>query len=250
MRRSETPQNATILILEDEKLALEEIQEYLEYEGFLTIGAESIKQAWEKMDGVPINMFLVDLNLPDGSGINFTKALRKDSDVGIIIVTGKTDEIDKVVGLEVGADDYISKPYSPRELVSRVRAVLRRTQHSAYPQAAEGPAKPNEVFEFSGFRLDASSRFVSGLTGEEIPLTTAEFDLLETFLRQPNRALSREFLMDQIHGTTWYGYDRGIDGLVSRLRKKMTLKNRPPLIKTVRNIGYLFTAEVQKGPSS
>lgn len=246
MASAVTTGSATILILEDEELIMEEIQECLEFEGYATIGAGSIKQAWEKIDGVAINLFLVDLNLPDGSGINFTRTLRQNSDVGIIIVTGKADEIDRVVGLEVGADDYISKPFSTRELVSRVRAVLRRTKQWSYPQADEAFPQSNEVFEFGEFTLDASSRFVSALSGEEIPLTTAEFDLLYTFVQQPNRALSRDFLLDQIHGNDWYGYDRGIDGLVSRIRRKLSLEGGYPLIKTVRSIGYLFAPEVRK----
>ena len=250
MVKAATTGSATILILEDEELILEEIQESLEFEGYATIGARSIKEAWENIDGVTINLFLVDLNLPDGSGINFTKLLRKDSDVGIIIVTGKVDEIDRVVGLEVGADDYISKPFSSRELVSRVRAVLRRTKQWSYPQADEAISESHEVFEFGEFTLDASSRFVSGLAGEEIPLTTAEFDLLLTFLQQPNRALSRDFLLDQIHGNDWYGYDRGVDGLVSRIRRKFSSGDGAPLIKTVRNIGYLFSPVVRKRPVS
>jgi DNA-binding response OmpR family regulator len=232
-----------ILILEDDRDTLEEVSETLSDGGFLTLPAENI-QAYEKLNRQHIiDLFLIDLNLPDGNGLTIAREIRKESEVGIIIVSGKTSEIDRVVGLEMGADDYISKPFSPRELLARVQSVLRRTHGSTFPRTIVDPGEGTA--EFLDWKLDLGSRHLVAKDGSGLELTTAEFDLLKAFVESPNRVLSRDFLLNQLHGFDWAGYDRGVDGLVSRLRKKLKQSVEiVPLIKTVRGVGYMFTASV------
>lgn len=244
MTDQSTNANPTILILEDDRDTLEEVEEMLSDEGFITLPAENV-QAFEKLKKQHIiDLFLIDLNLPDGNGLILTREIRGESDVGIIILSGKTSEIDRVVGLEVGADDYITKPFSPKELLARVQAVLRRTRGSTFPRATIDSSE--EIVEFLDWKLDLSSRHLLTKDGKEVDLTTAEFDLLRVFVKAPNRVLSRDFLLDQLHGLDWVGYDRSVDGLVSRLRRKIKQSVEiAPCIKTVRGVGYMFTASVK-----
>jgi DNA-binding response OmpR family regulator len=234
----------TVLILEDDRATLEEVKEALLDGGFFTLSAENI-QAFEDFRGLYIiDLFLIDVNLPDGNGLTLAREIRAESDVGIVIVSGKTSEIDRVVGLEIGADDYITKPFSPRELVARVKSVLRRTRGTTWPSTASDSGEG--IAEFLDWTLDLGSRHLQLNDGTGVELTTAEFDLLKAFVESPNRVLSRDFLLDQLHGLDWTGYDRGVDGLVSRLRKKIRQPDQPvPLIKTVRGVGYMFTANVK-----
>ena len=235
----------TILILEDDRDTLEEVNEALMDSGFITLTAESV-EAFERLKRHHIiDLFLIDLNLPDGEGLTLARDLRGKSEVGIIIVSGKTSEIDRIVGLEMGADDYISKPFSPRELLARVQTVLRRTRGSTFPRTIIDSGEA--ITEFLDWKLDLGSRDLIAKDGKGVELTTAEFDLLRIFVESPNRVLSRDLLLDQLHGLDWAGYDRGVDGLVSRLRRKMKPAVKTvPLIKTVRGVGYMFTAIVRK----
>jgi two-component system OmpR family response regulator len=235
----------TILILEDDIETLAEITETLLDEGFTILPAENI-QTFERLKKHNIvDLFVIDLNLPDGNGLTLARKIRVESEVGIIIVSGRTSEIDRVVGLEIGADDYITKPFSPRELVARVQAVLRRTRGCTLPTSTIYSGE--EIAEFLDWKLDLGSRHLLAKNGECVELTTAEFDLLRVFVKAPNRVLSRDFLLNELHGLDWVGYDRGVDGLVSRLRRKLKPPVETlPLIKTVRGVGYMFTASVIK----
>jgi DNA-binding response OmpR family regulator len=234
----------TVLILEDDRATLEEVEETLIDGGFDTLSAGNMQEFKDLGKQHIIDFFLIDLNLPDGNGLTLAKEIRTESDVGIIIVSGKSSEIDRVVGLEIGADDYITKPFSSRELLARVQSVLRRTHRSTWPKTANDSEEG--VAEFLDWTLDLGSRHLRLKDGTGIELTTAEYDLLKAFVESPNRVLSRDFLLDQLHGLDWAGYDRGIDGLVSRLRRKIQQPLQPePLIKTVRGVGYMFTASVK-----
>jgi DNA-binding response OmpR family regulator len=234
----------TVLILEDDRATLEEVEETLIDGGFDTLSAGNMQEFKDLGKQHIIDFFLIDLNLPDGNGLTLAKEIRTESDVGIIIVSGKSSEIDRVVGLEIGADDYITKPFSSRELLARVQSVLRRTHRSTWPRTANDSEEG--VAEFLDWTLDLGSRHLRLKDGTGIELTTAEYDLLKAFVESPNRVLSRDFLLDQLHGLDWAGYDRGIDGLVSRLRRKIQQPLQPePLIKTVRGVGYMFTASVK-----
>ncbi len=235
-----------ILILEDDLDTLDEVCETLSKEGFRALRAETSADLWALTEQNSVDLFLLDLVLPDSDGLSLMKTIRWESDVGIIIVTGKSGETDRVVGLEVGADDYITKPFSPRELVARVRTVLRRTKGSAYPGTKHEPAG-QKVVVFLGWRLDLGAYHLVAPDGSEVNLTMAEFELLRVFVENPNRVLSRDFLLERVHGSEWASYDRAADGIVSRLRRKIKPPSGTvPLIKTVRGVGYLFTPNVSK----
>ncbi len=235
----------TILILEDDPLILDEVRETLVDDGLNVLAAETAADFWALAENHRIDLFVLDLMLPDGNGLEIAKALRQKSDVGIIILTGKKGETDRVVGLEIGADDYVTKPFSPRELSARVASVLRRTKGGFYPGDGKGDADKAEIVEFAGWTLDLAARHLLAPGGGDVHLTTAEFELLSAFIEGPNRVHSRDYLMDRVHGQDWAGYDRGIDGVVSRLRKKLRSGDGgPDIIKTVRGAGYMFTPKV------
>ncbi len=164
------------------------------------------------------------------------------------MITGKGDTIDRVVGLELGADDYITKPFHVREVLARVRAVLRRYESSAATQPPpSGGASDSERFAFDGWTLDIARRELKSDTGDMLALTTAEFNMLDMFLRRPSRVLSRDNIMDLLKGHEWSPLDRSINSLVVRLRRKIEpAPEAPRLIKTVRGVGYVFAAEVRK----
>jgi two-component system, OmpR family, response regulator len=243
--------NPVVLVLDDDPGILDEVCETLSDEGIEALRAESGAELWAHAETHSIDLFILDLVLPGESGLSIAKTIRERSDVGIIIVTRKSTETDRVVGLEIGADDYITKPFSPRELVARVRSVLRRTQGNAYPGSGKGAGGDHRVAEFSGWEFDLSARQLLNPEGTEVPLTTAEFELLRVFVESPNRVHSRDYLLDSVHGREWAGYDRGIDGLVSRLRKKIRPEpGTPDFIKTARGAGYLFAPKVRLSKGS
>ena len=195
------------------------------------------------------DLITLDLSLPDGDGLSLAKQIRATSTVPIVMVTGKGETIDRVVGLELGADDYIAKPFHVREVLARVRAVLRRADARAGDVApaavAVAAVAGQERFGFAGFSLDVGKRELRNGEGRLAPLTTAEFSLLEVLVRHPNRVLSRDQIMDLLKGHAWSPYDRSIDNLVAKVRRKIEADaDQPLLIKTVRGVGYSFTADV------
>ena len=235
----------TILVLEDEPLILDEVRETLVDDGFNVLSAGTAAEFWVLAETHRIDLFVLDLMLPDGNGLEIAKTIRQKSDVGLIILTGKKGETDRVVGLEIGADDYVTKPFSPRELSARVSSVLRRTKGSFYPGDGVGDPGKAEVVVFADWTLDLAARHLLAPDGNDVHLTTAEFELLSAFIEGPNRVHSRDYLMDRVHGRDWAGYDRGIDGVVSRLRKKLKSGNGgPDIIKTIRGAGYMFTPKI------
>ena len=190
----------------------------------------------------PADLVLLDLGLPGEDGLSLARELRAQPRApGIIIVTGRGQPVDRVVGLELGADDYVAKPFDLRELVARVRSVLRRTTSDR----AAAPSASADRFEFAGWRLDLSARSLARPDGADVPLTTGEFDLLTAFVQHPNRALSRDRLMAIMHHREAGPLDRAIDVQVGRLRRKIERDPaEPELIKSVRGVGYLFAARV------
>jgi two-component system OmpR family response regulator len=197
-------------------------------------------------------LVLLDLGLPGEDGFSIARQLREHWRCGLVIVTGRGDAVDKVVGLEIGADDYVTKPFDLRELLARIKAVLRRVAPMAEPSppapAAAAPAPARERFAFAGWTLDTAARRLLDASGHEVVLTTGEFDLLSTFVRHAGRVLSRDFLLEQTRGREAAPFDRTIDVQVGRLRKKLEPDpENPALIKSVRGAGYVLVPEVSAG---
>jgi DNA-binding response OmpR family regulator len=235
-----------ILVVDDEPKVRTLLRRCLEGEGFAVSEAKDGAEMRVRLERDPVSLVTLDLNLGKENGLDLARELRKQHNVPIIMLTGKGDAIDRVVGLEVGADDYLAKPFELRELVARVRAVLRRAQ----PAAAAAPSA-GQRFAFEGWVFDINRRSLKRGSGESLELTTSEFNLLEAFVKHPHRVLSRDDIMDLLKGHDWSPLDRSIDNLVARLRKKIEQDpDRPALIKTVRGVGYTFTADVERRGSA
>jgi two-component system phosphate regulon response regulator OmpR len=189
-----------------------------------------------------VDVILLDVVMPGEDGLTLAREIRAISDVGIIMLTGRDDVLDRIVGLEVGADDYIAMPFHLREVLARVKSVLRRR---GSPRMPSGMA--DQVIRFEGWRLDVACRQLVSPTGEAVALTTGEFDLLASLARHPGRVFGREALMDLTRGRSWGAFDRTIDAQVARLRKKIEVDpKKPMLVKSVRSVGYVFTGKVDR----
>ncbi len=231
-----------ILIVDDDPKVRTLLRRCFEGEGFDVSDAKDGAEARAHLGRHPVALITLDLNLGKENGLDLAREIRSAHDIPIVMLTGKGDTIDRVVGLELGADDYLAKPFELRELVARVRAVLRRS-------GGGGKAEPagQQRYAFDGWVLDIGRRTLSRGAGREEALTTSEFNLLEAFVKRPHRVLSRDDIMDALKGHDWSPLDRSIDNLVARLRKKIERDaTRPTLIKTVRGAGYTFTAEVTR----
>ena len=234
---------AHILIVDDDPDIRDILRDCFEGAGFSTSEAATGAAMIEYLEHGSIDLVTLDLNLGGQNSLHFTGRIKDDFKVPIIMITGQGDVIDRVVGLEMGADDYISKPFHPREVVARVRAVLRRLDK---PLDGANDIENSERLRFEGWLLDSGKREVLGPDAAKRDLTTAEFNLLEAFARRPNRVLSRDVIMDLLKGHDWSPFDRSIDALVSRLRRKIEADpENPSMIKTVRGIGYIFACTVQ-----
>ena len=237
-----------ILIVEDDAALRAELAEALEDAAFDVIQAGSLVEFWRQYRAHAPTVILLDMGLPDGRGIEIATELRKTSEIPILFLSGRNDEIDRIVGLELGADDFIGKPCSPRELIARINAILRRVgaARPVPPSDTEQPPRTAHRIEFLGFSLNVPSMELLGPDRNAIELTTTEFDLLRLFLDNPQCVLSRDYLLDNLRGENWAGYGRTIDGLVSRLRRKITPEaEKSHIIKTVRGSGYIFTPPVR-----
>ena len=235
-----------ILVVDDDPRICKLLVRYLTGEGYAVATAADGAEARQVLQAQPHDLVLLDLQLPGEDGLTIARELRATSDIAIIMITGKGDVFDKVVGLEVGADDYVTKPFHLREVLARIKSVLRR---SAAPATAEreAAAPPCETVRFDRWRLELDTRRLLGPGGAEQPLTAAEFNLLTAFLRNPQRVLSRDQLLDMVAGRNWEPFDRSIDTQVRRLRRKIErAPERPELIKTVRGAGYVFAAKVEQ----
>ena len=197
------------------------------------------------LNAKPVDLVILDLGLPDIDGLTIAQQIRRQSNVAIIIVSGRGDLTDRVVGLEIGADDYVTKPFEPREILARVRSVLRRSHQDDHRAPAAG--ERHRRYGFCDLVLDATAQSLRGADGETINLTSGEFKLLETMVTRANRVLSRDQLMDACYGNNTPAFDRSIDVCVGRLRKKLGDDPRnPSIIRTVRNGGYIFAAQVAR----
>jgi two-component system, OmpR family, response regulator RegX3 len=228
-------QRRRLLLVEDERRITAPLAEALESEGFETHVAETVTESLELAGRVRPDLVLLDLMLPDGSGFDVCRRLRADSDVPIIMLTARGEEADRVVGLELGADDYVVKPFSAREVVARIRAVLRRASRSRDARE-EGP------LEIGGIRLDPAAHAVTR-DGEAVDLTRKEFQLLELLMRNAGVVVTRERLLDEVWDTSWFGSTKTLDVHVSGLRRKLRDDPAAPrYLHTVRGVGFRFAA--------
>ncbi|AYC32494.1 response regulator [Pseudomonas cavernae] len=234
-----------VLIVDDDPLIRELLQAYLAREGYEVQCAATAEQAEACLAASPVDLVMLDIRLPGKDGLTLTRELRVRSEVGIILITGRNDEVDRIVGLECGADDYVIKPLNPRELVSRAKNLVRRVRHA---QAQSAPAAKQQLRQFAGWTLDTDRRRLIDRAGGETLLTHGEYQLLCVFLRNAGHTLSRDQLMDQIRNREWLPNDRSIDVLVGRLRRKLhDDPAEPQLIITIHGAGYLFTASAGDG---
>ncbi len=239
-------EHAHVVVVDDEQEVRELIRDYLARHGF----AVSIADGGPAMRAIlaerPANLVILDLRMPGEDGLTLARYLRAQGPVGIIMVTASSDTIDKVVGLEMGADDYISKPFDPRELLARVRSVLRRMELSAQP--GDVTATMGHEVRMGKCILNLDSGKLYDLTGDEVTLTAMELDLLRAFAERPNRILSRDMLLDLAHNKDMEAFDRSIDIRIMRLRRKLEEDpGKPQVLKTVRGQGYIFTAGQHRG---
>ncbi|HEX9771978.1 MAG TPA: response regulator [Steroidobacteraceae bacterium] len=232
-------QAASVLIVDDDRPAREMLAEYLATQGYRVLQAEDGVAMRAELEREPPDVVLLDIRLPGEDGLTLARFLRERYDVGIIMVTGVGGVVDRIVGLEVGADDYVAKPYDPRELLARLKSVMRRMQ--AKPAAGVPAGEAARRVRFGSCQLDLAAHQLFDAGGQEIPITSMEFDLLKVFAENPGKALSRDRILTLTHDREWEPFDRSIDIRIARLRRKIEPDSeRPQVIRTVRNVGYMF----------
>jgi two-component system OmpR family response regulator len=233
-----------IAVLDDEPDITQLLAGYLGAQGYRVTQLHAGRALMDTMASDPPALVLLDLGLPGEDGFTIARQLRERFHCGLVIVTGRGDAVDKIVGLEVGADDYVTKPFDLRELVARIKAVLRRIVPAA-PTDTPGTEPRGNRFSFAGWTLDTAARRLTNPAGAEVVVTAGEFDLLGVLLQHPGRVLSRDFLLEQTRGREAGPFDRTIDVQVGRLRRKIELDpERPELLKSVRGAGYVLIPAV------
>ncbi len=235
-----------IAILDDEVDITQLLANYLQSQGYRVTQLHNGRSLMELMPADPPALVLLDLGLPGEDGFSIARQLREHWRCGLVIVTGRGDSVDKVVGLEVGADDYVTKPFDLRELLARIKAVLRRLTPSETPASGvTARAAQRSKLRFAGWELDTAARCLTSPQGQDVALTTGEFDLLRAFAQHAGRGLSRDFLLEQTRGREAGPFDRTIDVQVGRLRKKLEADAEDPqIIKSVRGAGYILVPPV------
>lgn len=232
-----------ILVVDDDPQTRQLVSKFLRGNGFRVTGARDGREMREALATAGIDLIILDVMLPGISGLQLCQEFRRTSFLPIIMLTAKGEETDRVVGLELGADDYVAKPFSPRELLARIKAVLRRVAHA--PELAR--RSQGRKFTFQGWTLDTLKRELTNSEDVVIDLSTAEYDLLLAFLEAPQRVLTREQLLDLARNRTTTSFDRSIDVLVSRLRRKIEAsEDGETFIKTIRGAGYMFVPSVMR----
>ena len=228
-----------ILVVEDEPITREQLVSYFEEEGFKVTATGSGDEVLPLVADSDVILVLLDIKLPGKDGLTLTREIRSQSDVGIILVTSKQEQIDRILGLESGADDYVTKPFDPRELLSRSRNLIRRAQRQ------QTQRKKNHLRTFESWTLDLNKRELTSTDGEKQTLSAGEYQLLLAFMEQAGEVMNRDQLMNRIRNREWFPDDRYIDVLVGQLRKKLGEKaSNAKIISTIHGTGYLFTPEV------
>jgi two-component system OmpR family response regulator len=239
----------TVLIVDDDESLQGLIADFLERHGLKVFQASDGSSVDAIVDGHTVDVVVLDVMLPGEDGLSICKRLagRQEARPAILILSAAGDDTDRIVGLELGADDYMSKPANPRELLARIRALRRRLSTSAH-FTDQAPAPGDEGYEFSGWTLSVWTHELKAPDGAPVPLTTSEFALLRAFLDHPRRVLTRDQLLHLVRGREAFAFDRAVDVQVSRLRRKLTAAHRAEgdLVRTVRNEGYMFIAVVKR----
>jgi two-component system, OmpR family, response regulator len=236
---------AHILVVDDQNDICEVVQDYLVGEGYRVSTANDGTAMRRIIAQNQVDLVILDLMLPGEDGLTLAQALRGESNIGIIILTGRGETVDRIIGLEMGADDYLPKPFHLRELLARVKSVLRRVSARSHEKPSAGS---RSKARFAGWDLDLSTRELVSPAGSEVRLTTGEFDLLAAFVNNANQVLSRDRLLDLARNREAGPFDRTIDVQVGRLRRKLEDDpQKPTIIKTVRGTGYIFTPTVEVG---
>ncbi|WP_151702903.1 two-component system response regulator TorR [Nitrincola alkalilacustris] len=242
--KNETSHPAHILIVEDDLASRSLLVSYFQKEGYRVSETERADDLTQRVRQEQVDLVLLDINLPGKDGLTLTRELRASSRVGIILVTSKGDEIDRIVGLELGADDYVTKPFNPRELMVRAKNLLWRVLHMDQEQGAVG-SRPRLCWQFDGWTLDPHKRQLTSPEDTQERLPEGEFRLLQALVMHPGQVLSRDQLMDAIHGREWTPNDRSVDVLIGRLRRKLNDDpSNPQIILTAHGAGYMFAAQV------
>jgi len=239
-------ERGALLVVDDDQDVRETIRDYFEHCGFDVFVAADGEGMHKVLAIRRVDLVLMDLNLPGTDGLALTRELRAKQDIGIIMLTAAGQVIDRIIGLEMGADDYVAKPFEPRELLARVKSVLRRQGKGAPPLGP--PAEPHpEVVKMGGCTLDLAAHHLYDAQGKEISLTSMEFDLLHAFATHPDRVLSRNQLLELAHHREADVFDRSIDIRMARIRRKIEADpEKPQVLKTVRGAGYIFVSERRK----
>jgi len=233
-----------ILIVDDDREICSLTSQILTRHGFRVSTARDGIEMFRVMEAARIDLVVLDLMLPGEDGLTLCRRLRGESTIPVVMLTAMGEEIDRIVGLEMGADDYLPKPFNPRELLARIKAVLRRTNQVS--SAGADIVSNGRILSFESWQLDLTKRELRKTDGEIVPLSSGEFDLLQAFAEHPQRVLNRDQLLDLSRGRAAALYDRSIDIQVMRLRRKIEMDPKDPqLIKTVRSGGYMFTATVR-----
>ena len=237
------PAPTTILLVDDEASLREPLAEYLSGQGFAVHEADSAAAARSTLADAAVDLALVDIMMPGEDGLSLCRHLVEARALPVILLTARGEAMDRIVGLEIGADDYVTKPFEPRELVARIRSVLRRVD-----KAAGAPDTDTDLaYAFEGWLLDPLKRRLTDPEGTVIPISTAEFRLLRAFCDHPRQVLDRDRLLDMVQGREAHLFDRAVDNQVSRLRRKIEADTRDPhFIQTVRGGGYRFASDVTR----
>lgn len=227
-----------VVVVDDEADIRETIEDYLKLHGFTVSTADGGEALRRIVEENTVDLVLLDINMPGEDGLSLARFLRERGEVGIIMLTAAGEVVDRIVGLEMGADDYLAKPFDLRELLARMKSVMRRSQAG---EAVTVDGQPVQRAKFGTCQLDLDSHKLFDAEGEEIAITSMEFDLLKVFAEHPNRVLNRDQLLEMAHNRGWEPFDRSIDIRITRLRKKIEADPaKPQVIKTVRGAGYMF----------
>lgn len=236
-------EKAVVLILEDDRDLAEELEFAIEAVGYATHICLTVRDFWNFVAHHEVDILVIDLTLPDGYGADVIREVRRNSEVPLIITSARQEVEERVAGIEIGADDYLGKPYNSREIIAKISRLLSRSRGAKYSRRVSRLAG-REIYRFNDCVVEVQSMTLKAPDGQEIELTTLEFLLLKALVERPNLVLSRTSLVEFVHNENWHGSERKIDNLVSRLRAKMAPYSVVLPVKAIRGIGYMFTADV------